>query len=50
MGKELEGPKEGSKEKIHRFTQNERSIKLEMPGHDGIHGFWFKKFTLSMKD
>ena len=28
----------------HRFTQNDTK-KWKTPGHDGIHGFWFKKFT-----
>ena len=31
----------------HRFTQNDtkKISNWKMPGHDGIHGFWFKKFT-----
>ena len=31
----------------HRFTQNntKKVSNLETPGHDEIHGFWFKKFT-----
>ena len=31
----------------HRFTQND-TLKIsnwKTPGHDGIHGFWFKTFT-----
>ena len=31
----------------HRFTQNniKKISNGKTPGHDGIHGFWFKKFT-----
>ena len=31
----------------HRFTQNNTKniSNLKTPGYDGIHGFWFKKFT-----
>ena len=31
----------------HQFTQNdtEKISNLKTPGHDGIHGFWFKKST-----
>ena len=31
----------------HRFTQNDtkKIFNWKTPGHDGIHSFWFKKFT-----
>ena len=31
---------------IHRFTQNDtkKISNRKTPGHDGMHGFWFKKF------
>ena len=31
----------------HRSTQKDtkKISNWKMPGHDGIHGFWFKKFT-----
>ena len=31
----------------HRFTQNDtkKISNWKTPGHDGIHGFWLKKFT-----
>ena len=31
----------------HRFTQNDTKniSNWKTPVHDGIHGFWFKKFT-----
>ena len=31
----------------HRYTQNDtkKISNLKTPGHDGIHGFWFKEFT-----
>ena len=31
----------------HRFTQKDTKeiSNLKTPGHDGIYGFWFKKFT-----
>ena len=37
-------PKSGN---THRFTQNntEKKSNRKTPGHDGIHGFWFKKST-----
>ena len=37
-------PKSGN---THQFTQNDtkKISNWKMPGHDGIHGFWFKKFT-----
>ena len=47
LGKELDGLKEGLKAKAHidlpRTTQKKSNWKT--PGHDGIDGFWFKKFT-----
>ena len=37
-------PKGGN---THRFTQNDTNkiSNWKTPGHDGIHGFWFKKFA-----
>ena len=29
----------------HWFTQNKKILNWKIPGHDGIHGFWLKKFT-----
>ena len=45
---ELEGLEEGPKAEIHiellkRYTKEISDWKT--PGDDGIHGFWFKKFT-----
>ena len=43
--KELEGLEEGPKAKID-FTHSEQHQKMpnwKTPGHDGIHGYWFKK-------
>ena len=48
MTRELEGLKEGPKVEMHidlRKTTLKRVPNLKTPGHDGIHGFWFKKFT-----
>ena len=48
MTRELEGLEEGPKAKIHielLKKDTKKDIKLENPGHDEIHGFWFKKFT-----
>ena len=48
MTKELEGLEEGLKEETRRFTQNDTKKKIsnwKMLGHDGINGFWFKKFS-----
>ena len=46
--KELEQLEEGPKTEIHtdllRMTLKKVS-NWKTPGHDGIHGFWFKKFT-----
>ena len=44
MAKELEGLEEGPKAEIHKMTQKKIS-NWKTPSHDGIHGFWFKKFT-----
>ena len=40
----IEGLEEGPKAE---FTQNDTKKKSnwKTPGHDGIHSFWFKKFT-----
>ena len=46
--RELEGPEEGCKAKIYidlLKTTLKRKPNWKTPGHDGIHGFWFKKFT-----
>ena len=45
MTKELEGLEEGPKSEIHIdiLKTTLKNIKLKTPGHDGIHGFWFKK-------
>ena len=46
--RELERFEEGHKTEIHidllKTTLN-RISNLKTPGHDGIHGLWFKKFT-----
>ena len=48
MAKKFEGLDEGTKAEIHidllRMTLKKYQIG-SMSGHDGIHGFWFKKFT-----
>ena len=48
MIRELEGLKEGPKAEIHtdllKITLKEIS-NWKTPGHDGVHGFWFKKFA-----
>ena len=47
MTKELEGLEEGPKVEIH-IDLLKRALKIskwKTLGHDGIHGFWFKKFT-----
>ena len=48
MAKNLEGLEEGLKVEIHidllRTTLKNIS-NWKVPGHDGIHGYWFKKFT-----
>ena len=48
MTRELEGLKEGPKIEmlIELFKKTLKKISnLKTTGHDGIHGFWFKKFT-----
>ena len=48
MRRELEGLEEGSKVEIH-IELLEKTLRTisnwKIPGHDGIHGFWFKKLT-----
>ena len=46
--RELEGLEEGSKAEIHIELLKKILKKIsnwKTPGHDGIHGFWFKKFA-----
>ena len=46
--RELEGLEEGPKMEIHvdlLKTALKRISNWKATGHDGIHGFWFKKFT-----
>ena len=46
--REQEGLKEGPKTEIHIDLLNttlKRISNWKMLGHEGIHGFWFKKFT-----
>ena len=46
--RELEGLEKGPKAEMHidlLKTTLKRIPNLKTPGHDGIHGFWFKKFT-----
>ena len=46
--RELERLEEGPKTEIHinlLKTTLKRISNRKTPGHDGIHGFWFKKFT-----
>ena len=48
MTGELEGLEEGPKAEIHieRLKKTLKKISnWKTPGQDGIHGFWFKKFT-----
>ena len=48
MTRELEGLKEAPKAEIHTdlFKMTLKKISnWKTPGHDGIHGFWFKKIT-----
>ena len=48
MTRELEGLEEGPKAKIHMELLKKTLKKIsnwKTPGHDGIHEFWFKKFT-----
>ena len=45
---ELEELKEGPKAEIHTDllkTTLKKVSNWKTPGHDGIHGFWFKRFT-----
>ena len=46
--RELGGLEEGPKTEIHSDllkTPQKRISNWKTPGHGGIHGFWFKKFT-----
>ena len=46
--RELDGIKEGPKMEIHvdlLKTTLKRISNMKAPDHDGLHGFWFKKFT-----
>ena len=49
IARELEQLEEGPKAEIH-IDLPKRTLKKvsnwKTPGHDGIHGFWFKTFTL----
>ena len=48
MTRELEGLEEGPKAEIHNDllkTTLEKISNWKTPGHDGVHGFWLKKFT-----
>ena len=48
MTRELEGLEEGLKGEIHIELLKKTLKKIsnwKTPGHDGIDGFWFKKFT-----
>ena len=48
MTKELKGLEEAPKAEIHIDLLKSTLKKVsnwKMPGHDGIHVFWFKKFT-----
>ena len=48
MTRELEGLKEDPKVEIHIELLKKTLKKIsnwKKPGHDGIHGFWLKKFT-----
>ena len=48
MTREVEGLEEGLKAEIHIELLKKILKKIsnwKTPGHDGIHGFWFKKFT-----
>ena len=47
MTRELEELEEYPKAEIH-IELLKKTLKIsnwKTPGHDGIHGFWFKKFT-----
>ena len=46
--RELEGVEDGPKAEIYinlLKTTLKRMPNWKMPGHDGIHSFWFKRFT-----
>ena len=46
--RELKGLEEGPKTEIHidlLKTKLKRISNWKTPGHNGMHGFWFKKFT-----
>ena len=48
MTRELEGLEEDPKAEIHIELLKKTLKKIsnwKTPGHDGIHAFWFKKFT-----
>ena len=48
MTRELEEHEEGPKVEIHIELPKKtlkKTSNWKTPGHDGIHGFWFKKFT-----
>ena len=48
MTRKIEGLEEGPKAEIHTDllkTTLKKISNWKTPGHDGIHGFWFKKFT-----
>ena len=48
MIRELEGLEKGPKAEINIELLKKTLKKIsnwKTPGHDGIHGFWFKKFT-----
>ena len=48
MTRELEGLEEGPKGSIHTELLKKTLKKIsnwKTQGHDGIHRFWFKKFT-----
>ena len=48
MTRELKGLEEGTKVEIHIDlikTTLKKISNWKTPGHDGMHGFWFKKFT-----
>ena len=44
MTRELEGLEESPKAEMH-IKLLKKILNWKTPGHDGIHGFWFKKFT-----
>ena len=47
MTKELKRFEEGPKAEIHidLLKTTQKISNWKTPGHDGLHGFWFKKFT-----